>query len=54
MGFLSKLPAVIHFYLLKMISILQNSWPVLLKIAKVMGKRKTQKLSQMRGQKEIR
>lgn len=41
MGFLSIISEVTHFYLLhKKINILQNSWPVLLKAAKVMGKRK--------------
>lgn len=40
MGFPSKIPEVIHLHLLNMINILQNSWPVLLKIARVMGKKK--------------
>lgn len=40
MGFPSRISDVTHFHWLEMINILQNSWPVCLKIAKVMGKRK--------------
>lgn len=54
MDFPSEIPEVTHLYLLKMMNILQDSWPVLSKITKVVGKRKDLETVTNQKTKEVR